>query len=391
MISPAAFAGMPIPEFVATSPDEILGRLTAASKHDVERSQRDAWQATIAILQDALADIPGYVYLEFDVPRLGSRIDAVVITGPAIVPVEFKVGEHDCQRDAINQVWDYALDLKNFHLASRGAPIFPILVPTEVGAISQQWKTAAADGVYPPACCNSDGIPELIRGARALATGNDIDPVAWGSAPYHPTPTIVEAARALFSRHSVEAIARSDASAQNLAVTSARVEEIIERARQMSKKAIVFVTGVPGAGKTLVGLNIATEKRDTTTETHAVFLSGNGPLVAVLREALIRDDFERRKALGERVRKGVIGQPVKQFIQNVHHFRDDGVRDSVNPPSDHVAIFDEAQRAWNRQATANFMQRRKGHAGFDQSEAEFLIGYMNRRPDWAVIVCLAGC
>ncbi|HOI11864.1 MAG TPA: DUF2075 domain-containing protein, partial [Myxococcota bacterium] len=152
------------------------------------------------------------------------------------------------------------------------------------------------------------------------------------------------------------------------------------------------MTGVPGAGKTLVGLNVATRRRRKEEATHAVFLSGNGPLVAVLREALTRDECTRRRALNETVRKGTVAQQVKPFIQNVHHFRDDGVRtlETREPPHDRVVIFDEAQRAWDLAKTADFMKRRKGLAGFDRSEPQFLIEYMDRHPDWAVVICLVG-
>jgi hypothetical protein len=163
----------------------------------------------------------------------------------------------------------------------------------------------------------------------------------------------------------------------------------VKDARAKKHKVICFVTGVPGAGKTLVGLNLAT-RRGSDEPTHAVFLSGNGPLVAVLREALTRDEVARRKMLGEKIRKGKIGESVKAFIQNVHHFRDDAMIDSTKPPIEHVVIFDEAQRAWNQRQTANFMARKKKRPGFSQSEPEFLISYMDRHQDWAVVVCLVG-
>src|SRR5207253_914048 len=202
-------------------------------------------------------------------------------------------------------------------------------------------------------------------------------------------PTIVEAARALYAQHSVEAIARYDAGAQNLRVTSRRIEELLEEARARKRKLICFVTGVPGAGKTLVGLNVATQRREVDQPTHAVFLSENGPLVRVLHEALTRDEVVRRREGGIKVRKGKVAESVKAFIQNVHHFRDDLLNDA-GPPVEHVAIFDEAQRAWNLQKTADFMQRKKKRPGFSQSEPEFLISCMDRHADWAVIVCLVG-
>jgi hypothetical protein len=180
---------------------------------------------------------------------------------------------------------------------------------------------------------------------------------------------------------------RYDAGAQNLQITSHRIEDLVDEARKSRRKLICFVTGVPGAGKTLVGLNVATRRREQAT--HAVFLSGNGPLVAVLREALTRDEVVRRKALGEKVRKGKVGESIKAFIQNVHHFRDDALV-NASPPSEHVVIFDEAQRAWNLRQTVSFMRRKKNRPGFAQSEPEFLISCMDRHTDWAVIICLVG-
>ena len=248
---------------------------------------------------------------------------------------------------------------------------------------------ADADKLYRPLVVDPRKLSQCSRQLQlAKISGAPVDADAWARASYHPTPTIIEAARALYAQHSVEAIARFDAGAQNLDVTSRRIEELVDEAQAKCRKRICFVTGVPGAGKTLVGLNLAT-RREENQPTHAVFLSGNGPLVAVLREALTRDELARRKKQGEKVRKGKVGESVKAFIQNVHHFRDDALIDS-GPPIEHVVIFDEAQRAWNLKQTANFMLRKKRHAGFSDSEPEFLISYMDRRKDWAVIVCLVG-
>lgn len=389
----SAYYGGSIGDFLAESVDALIGKLTQASRlFSVDPSQTSAWTKSIEVLKDALRGYQGHVLLEFDIPRLGSRVDAVVLSNGMIFPIEFKVGEKQFNRDAIDQAWDYALDLKNFHSASHDRVILPILVATEAHGNERPWGRPHPDRVHPPACTRGDGLRGLFDQARSMYPGlPPIEGLIWGSSAYRPTPTIVEAARALYSEHSVEAISRSDAGARNLAVTSRRVEEIIENARRSRSKAIVFVTGVPGAGKTLVGLNIATQSRDEGSPTHAVFLSGNGPLVKVLREALVRDDVSRRKIAGEaNVRKGDSEQRVKPFIQNVHHFRDDGLRDETAPPSDRVVIFDEAQRAWNLQQTAAFMKRKKGRPDFEYSEPEFLVGYLDRHEDWAVIVCLVG-
>jgi hypothetical protein len=219
--------------------------------------------------------------------------------------------------------------------------------------------------------------------------GEILDVRGWASASYRPTPSILEAARTLYAQHTVEAIARYDAGAVNLRVTSQRIEDLVDEAKRQERKIICFVTGVPGAGKTLVGLNVATRNREVGQPTHAVFLSGNGPLVAVLREALVRDEVARQKGNGNRIRRGEVAERVKAFIQNVHHFRDEALIDS-GAPADHVAVFDEAQRAWTLRQTAQFMRQKKKRPGFTMSEPEFLISYMNRHRDWAVIVCLVG-
>jgi hypothetical protein len=320
---------------------------------------------------------------------MGRRIDAVLLIGPIIFAIEFKVGEKTFDRSAVDQVWDYALDLKNFHEASHTASIVPILIATEGPESVPITLEADVDKVYRPISVNAEGFRKVVDLALRNIAGSVLDDQQWSCAPYHPTPTIVEAARALYAQHSVEAIARFDAGAQNLHITSRRIEDLVDEAREKGRKLICFVTGVPGAGKTLVGLNVATCRREVNQPTHAVFLSGNGPLVAVLREALTRDEVSRRKRQGEKVRKGKVGESVKAFIQNVHHFRDDALIES-GPPIEHVVIFDEAQRAWNLKQTASFMQRKKKRPGFSQSEPEFLISYMDRHKDWAVVICLVG-
>jgi hypothetical protein len=367
------------------NPHHILGVLTAAHTHDLEVEQRQAWEEEIDILRGALSGLAGTIFLEFDVPRLGSRIDAVLVSGSAIFAIEFKCGERQFRLADYNQAWDYALDLKNFHAASHEAPVFPILVATQAEGADNAWQPAYPDRVRPPYRCGARHLRRALEDGLRQSTGPQLDGEAWGSAPYQPTPTIIEAARVLYARHSVEAISRHDAGAKNLRLTSVGIEEIIERARGNREKAIIFVTGVPGAGKTLVGLNVAT-RRQSFGEARAVYLSGNGPLVSVLQEALTRDELVR---VGNTERKGAVKQRVKPFIQNVHHFRDEGVR-TTSAPYDHVVIFDEAQRAWTQAKTSDFMRRRKKIANFSRSEPEFLISYLDRHEAWAVVVCLVG-
>lgn len=377
-----------MPDFLASETTEILGKLSRHAGDGHFADQRAAWLGQIEILRTQLKGLQGWIYFEFNIPRMGRRVDVVLVLGPVIFALEFKVGDSTYDRAAIEQVWDYALDLKNFHEASHSVVIVPILVATK--AVDQPLSFEAdADKVYRPVRTNGDTLRVTLEQGVNLAKGLAIDAMDWARASYRPTPTIIEAARSLYAQHSVAAIARFDAGAQNLHITSRRIEELIDEARSTGQKFICFVTGVPGAGKTLVGLNIATRRRDENTSTHAVFLSGNGPLVAVLREALTRDEYHRQKSHQKNVTKKRVGNPVKAFIQNVHHFRDAGLTDESAPP-EHVVIFDEAQRAWNTRMTANFMKQKKGRADFSQSEPEFLISYMNRHQDWAVIICLVG-
>ena len=370
-------------------PDQLLGELVRRGKHVVEESDKGAWIEEIAILRRQLDGIDGFLHLEFTIPRLGGRIDAVVLAGPLVFVIEFKVGESSFNQAAINQVWDYALDLKYFHEASHAREIVPVLVATAAKSSRERSTRVGKDGVHRPLKLAPGDLGEVTKAALSAARGAPIDPRAWAESPYRPTPSIIEAARALYATHSVEAIARFDSGAQNLATTSACVEQVIAAAREKKRKVICFVTGVPGAGKTLVGLNVATRREEASGAPPSVYLSGNGPLVSVLREALARDEVARRKAIGEDVKKRDARRGVDSFIQNVHHFRDEGLRNNAAPP-EHVAVFDEAQRAWDLAQTSRFMQQKKGVGNFRKTEPEFLVSVMDRHRDWAVVVCLVG-
>ena len=385
-----AYFAAPIHHFVSSGDEAVLGALTAASEFAVDLSQRNAWQDEIRLLRSALSDIgPGELFLEFVVPRLGKRIDAVLLLRGEVFVLEFKTGAKDFLRADVEQVWDYALDLKNFHETSRDRPIRPVLVITGARGRLVEGAVRPDDGVADPTRLSGDQLGPYLR--RALQSLAECAPEGrtWASGRYRPTPTIIEAATSLYRRHSVKEIARHDAGAQNLARTSEKVAAIIRQSRDLSWKSICFVTGVPGAGKTLVGLDVATRFQEAGSELHSVYLSGNGPLVAILTEALARDRIHQEAQAGRSLKKGLARQAVKAFIQAVHHFRDEGLKDP-GPPPEHVTIFDEAQRAWNLAKTADFMQRKKGHRGFHKSEPDFLISCLDRHDDWAVVVCLVG-
>jgi hypothetical protein len=380
-----------IADFLRKTPAQILGELTAQSPFAVDTTQRDAWLAEVSILQTALADITGTVYLEFSIPRMGARIDTVLIIGAAVLVIEFKVGADSFDAYALDQVWDYALDLKNFHEPSHRVLIAPILISTAApNPKPEMGFSVHNDKVLKPIRATSQSLPAVITRVLGISDGPEIDSHAWDSGRYKPTPTIIEAVRALYAGHKVEDIWRNAAEAQNLGDTSRAISNVIQESRTTGQKSICLVTGVPGAGKTLVGLSMANKHIDLEHELFSVFLSGNDPLVAVLREALARDKVEQARLLGLHVRKADALREVKALIQNIRHFRDESRREGQGTPAEHVALFDEAQRAWTRDQLARFMKRRRNILNFDQSEPETLISYMDRHQDWAVIVCLIG-
>ena len=367
-----------------------------------------AWDQQMDCLQKALAGMRGHIFLEFVVPRIGSRIDAVVLSGPVLFVIEFKVSmesntakkEKRTKKASVaggyNQVWDYALDLKNFHKASHELPIVPILVSADVTKPDMQLSEAASDRVYRPLQTNYAGLRHLIDLAKQQIQGPAIDIPAWKEASYQPTPSIVEAAQAVFSGNAVDNILLNEAK-ENLGKTFQSVESIIASSKKSGEKAICFVTGVPGAGKTLVGMQVAGKRRIGSQLEHATFLSGNMPLVEVLSEALVRDRVLQARKRGEKCRVGEVRDEVNALIQHKMHFRDAGLRDRGKPPSDRIVIFDEAQRAWNKQQTRNFMLRKRKKeirelklTDFPYSEPEFLLKYMYHHQGWAVVICLVG-
>ncbi|NOT19462.1 MAG: DUF2075 domain-containing protein [Sideroxydans sp.] len=380
-----------IEAFRTSSIEQILGGLSLQNNFTLLQTQRDAWLVQIEILRDVLEPFEGAIYFEYSIPRMGRRIDVVLLIGAVIFVLEFKVGESAFGVQAIDQVYDYALDLKNFHDSSHLQYIAPVLIATSARSSSPVVAvTPQNDKLFSPILSDVAQLGDVIAQVINFAGGDDIDERQWEAGRYCPTPTIVEAAIALYNNHSVSEITRRDASATNLSQTSLAISEIIKSSRQGAYKSICLVTGVPGAGKTLVGLDVATKHIASDDDLYSVYLSGNGPLVKILCEALARDKVRRNSELGEKTKIGLARADVKTFIQNVHHFRDECMLDKTRPPIEHVAVFDEAQRAWNVEQTSSFMLRKKNTPNFNQSEPEFLISCMDRHNDWAVVVCLVG-
>ena len=372
-------------EFLRDENNSIIGELTNNHQFALEELQRNAWQKQIEILRQQFQNLKsGHIMFEYSIPRMGKRVDVVFIYLNYVFVIEFKVFKNEYSRADRDQCIDYALDLKNFQEGSHNAPLVPILVSTDASDFTNS-ITKSKDGIYNILCCNKDNLKANIEQVCKEESNVTINPTEWENSLYKPTPTIIEAAQALYQGHSVREISRSDSGAINLSKTAEIINQIIDHSKNEKRKSICFITGVPGAGKTLAGLNLANERHKFSEEEHAVFLSGNGPLVQVLQEALARNNIENSH---ERITKSEALQKAKAFIQNIHHFRDEAL--NGDPPNEKVVVFDEAQRAWNKNQTISFMQRKKGIASFDMSEPEFLISTMDRHQKWAVIICLIG-
>ncbi len=382
MMNHRAYYQSSIGDFLESNTDSILGILSQNHlNRSLEDLQRNTWKKQIEILKQQLIDVEGHIFFEFSIPRMGKRVDNIIIIGKTIFIVEFKIGATKYEVQDINQVLDYSLDLRNFHRSSHSADLVPVLV-AEKASKQISFDFNMARNFQTAITINSSQLKNLIQYVSSSPTLNVIN---WADAPYHPTQTIVEAAQALYQGHSVDEITRSDAGVQNLSLTNQCLHDIIKESKENKHKTICFITGVPGAGKTLVGLNIATQRMKVDETERAVFLSGIGPLVKLLREALIRNAVNNSL----QTTKKNLSSKVEAFIQNIHHFRDEYLKDP-SAPIEKVVIFDEAQRAWDKGQASSFMKRKIGLDNFNQSEPQFLIDVMNRHQDWCVIICLIG-
>lgn len=411
------YYGSAIEDFLGSSQDEIIGKLFTASPHSDNPETKASWIEEIKTMKTALADYSGrgYIYMEYSIPRMGKRADVIVLIDGLIFVLEFKTLGSKFSHEATKQVWDYAIDLKNFQQKTLDRTLIPIVVVP--GELDQNCVTELIpfeDNVYNPTQVNTEKLNGLL--AKALTTiqhpGFDTNDKRWAYGGYEPTPTIIEAAIALYSKHSVEDITKHDG---DLKATMAEIERIISHCKANNEKAICFVTGVPGAGKTLIGLQTAIQQFNDNEK--AVYLSGNYPLVEVLQEALARDYVAQEKnrvetanGKSQKPTKASARSKVKAFIQMVHHYRDlylegtqiEGDRivpiegyfeshtDKAYIPADHVAIFDEAQRAWTKAELARFMKEKKKVENFPYSEPAYLVSCMDRQQDWGVVICLIG-
>ena len=379
-------------EFLADDDARILGVLATESANtgftNLRQKQTKAWQKQLTALKftckSLVAKLPDSarwsLLLEYPIPRRQKRVDAVLLSSEIVLCIEFKTEEKKYNRQLYRQAEDYALDLRDFHDQSRDRHIVPVAVALKAEPTEYVDCNTPDDWVRPVVFANADDLFEKIVSAVIAEpkTGKSaIDAAAWDMSAYHPVPTIIEAAEALFAGHNVREIAHSHSGEINLTKTSDRLLEIIQCAQQENLKIVCFVTGIPGAGKTLAGLNIVHNPTlRTQNREPGVFLSGNGPLVKIVSAAIARD-YKRR------VRAGGAERTTSTFIQNVHAF----VRDSLDkpdiPPIENVIVFDEAQRAWN--AAHNFKK-----TGSEMSEPETILSIMDRHQNWAVIIALVG-
>lgn len=376
-------------QFLHENPQTILGIICENdSFSETMLLQKNTWSEEINILQKEFARFDeGRIIFEYTIPRICKRVDVVFLHKNVVYLLEFKCGETEYKKGANEQVLDYALDLQNFQKESHDKIIIPIVVATEAKTIENSFVVKG--NIAEPLFCNRGNIGEIIALIDEKICCNSFNYEQWENSEYLPTPTIIEAAQALYNGHKVEEITRSDADAKNLSETTRAIDEIIAYSKDNKRKSICFVTGVPGAGKTLVGLNLAIEHANARQGEHAVFLSGNQPLVSVLQEALARDKVKQASEEGEKISKREALRETSAFIQIIHKYRDSFVGNDDVPP-ERIAIFDEAQRAWTKEMISKFMKTKKGVLDFDYSEPEFLISTLDRHNDWAVVICLVG-
>jgi hypothetical protein len=390
-----AYARYPLGEFLVANPTEVIGSLETRHSHDGFSSQYTkqtiAWEVFLPLFQAELRSlVAAYpeaaswgILLEYPLYRLRKRIDAVILTADKIIVLEAKVGETTFRPEDERQVVDYALDLRDFHAGSRGHPLIPVLWCTNAPLAPEDTR-AQPDIVANVQRAGADQLRTVLQ--RFVSSTGQCRLVLeeWDAAPYQPVPTIIQAATSIFAGHDVRAIGRADA--DNLAVSARRIVEVIAEAKRNCRKAVVFLTGVPGAGKTLAGLQVVHDAVTTGTEDRGdiVYLSGNTPLVEVLREALAQDTVARNRADGKRSSLKEERRLVRTRIQHINDFLKEYLKGTeMVLPHEHAIVFDEAQRAWGARQGAKKFERPK-------SEPSLLLEIMGRHADWCVCVCLVG-
>ena len=387
-----AYYSSKIANFLLDPDTLVIGSLaeanTKANFLQLESAAIEAWRNELTLLRTALSEVieaePDAIswgmLLEFPIPRRQRRTDLILLARDVVFVIEFKLTHSDLS--AIRQVEDYALDLVDFHEPSRNLVLVPVLVAPSIRLM----RSAIQDSPQPvrsvEVCIPADFGKLILNAFRANTDPlrNCIDMLQWDRGIYRPVPTIIEAAQFIFANMEVREIAHSASGSHNLTDTVDALFNVMSTARQTKKKTICFVTGVPGSGKTLAGLRAVHDPRNgNELGTDPTFLSGNGPLVRILREALTRDFARREKLSRQKVRR-----KVETLIQNIHSFaKYHWEEDPSAIPNERVIVFDEAQRAWNAERNQRKFNR-------PISEPAMILRIMDRHKDWAVIVALVG-
>ena len=372
-----------IPGFIKDTSTSIIGHLVKHS-FEINKEQSNAWENQISELQKRLEShqMEGDIIFEYDIVRLGKRIDVVLLIRSMVFSLEFKNGKKIFTAQDAQQAEDYAIDIKNFHKESENLYVCPILIATD----AEKYNRPQSTDCYPDKqiFLQKENIETVIPKVAELiglyGSEANIDFDRWFNSPYHPTPTIIDAAVEAYNTHDVSEIANSEAGQSDIDACEAEIERIIEYARTNHKKCICFVTGVPGAGKTLVGLDIVAKKLDQGSDTLSVYLSGNGPLVEVLRAAL-KKSAKDKKQLNSKTETAI-----KTLIQSSLAFKKDNAG-ATRPIPEKILVFDEAQRVWNEK---RMKAKHKDEPELHISEPRLFYQVMDLHEDWAVMVCLVG-
>ena len=381
-----AYSSISIVDFLSKPSIEILKDIMFNQMATEE--EKMAWRGEIDVLKNALNGFKhGHLIFEYSIPRFRKRIDVVLLYSGIIFVIEFKVNKESFVALDMEQCMDYALDLKNFHEQSHDCYIVPILIPTNVDSSkiydNEENYKIFDDKIFDVISSTPDNLRNIIKQIETQhPILNPIDPHIWMDSLYYPTPTIIEAAQELYSKHTVKEIGNPEDN-QKLKSLTKKLNNIIRQSKDKKQKSICFVTGIPGSGKTLAGLNLVSDRHNLDSKDQTVFMSGNISLVKVLQRALVLDHHKREKISIQDAER-----MVKSFIQHMHNYRDEALNNKDSPLAEKIIIFDEAQRAWTKDKLLKDVKKRNYIV--DKSEPGFIMESLDRHPDWAVLICLIG-
>ena len=401
------YTSFKIDEFLDMTKESFIGVLTGNhSKNHVEvnATQIIAWQKEFDDLHCILQGIDGRIIFEYSIPSLSKTVDVILLINDIVYVIEYKVNSKTYNQQDIKQTSGYALRLKYFHSYSNDRWIVPILVATDAKEEELSFSFSEDDHVYNTICCNSDNLLNVLETINNCHIGADKGwHETWERGVFKASPTIIDAARNVWRQNNVRGFSMGESSLDTrLGVEDYITNVVVPETRKRPSgrnKSICFVTGVPGAGKTLVGLNVSVALQSEG----ASMLSGNGPLVKVLTTALKKDLTKNKKCLNrpideisvETIIRGAYGYKKEIFEKRLVYTPGEGtikLRENAELGSQHIIIFDEAQRAWNKekmikpgQSGRKYWQEEK----FPLSEPGLLLWDMNQL-DWGVFICLVG-